>query len=201
VADGDIKIAQEAVFNTVNPTVDGELLATLPGRVRNGGLADVDDLLDDIQFAEAVGALGVITGTVERGTVLLANVFDVPQPVVGETEPMAALDGANTSAAVVATHNDVFDLQNIDGELQDGEAIEVAVRNDVGEVTMNEHVARQEPDDLIGGDAAVGTADPKIGGRLLAGEFPKKPGVGPADAFGPGAVISEQLFQSTHVVR
>lgn len=199
MADGDVEIAQEAVFNAVDPTVDGEFLATLPRRVRNGGLADVDDLLDDIQFAEAVGALGVAAITQEPGAVLLANVFDVPQPVVREAEPMAALDGANAGAAIVATDNDVFDLQHIDGELQDRETIEVAMRHDIGEVAMNEHVAWQQTDDLIGRDAAVGTADPKIGGRLLAREFPKKTGVGLTDAFGPGAVISEQLFQSTHV--
>jgi hypothetical protein len=129
----------------------------------------------------------------------LANVLDVAQPVIGEAKPIAALDGTNAGATVVAANDDVFDFQNIDGELQDGETVEVAMGNDIGEVAVDEHVAWQEANDLIGGNAAVGTTDPKIVGRLLAGEFPKKRGVGLTDAFGPGVVIREEVFQSAHV--
>jgi hypothetical protein len=141
VAYGDVEIAEKAVFDAVNPTMDGEFLAALPGVVGNGGVANVDDLFDDVEFAEAVGTMRLVTGSEESCAVLLTNVLDVAQPIVRETEAIAALDGANSGAAIVAANDDVFDLQDIDGELENGEAVEIAVGNDVGEVAVDEHFA------------------------------------------------------------
>jgi len=54
------EIAEEAILQSVDPAVDGEILVPRPSVLDDGGLADVGDLLDDVELAEAMGAGGVI---------------------------------------------------------------------------------------------------------------------------------------------
>jgi hypothetical protein len=89
----------------------------------------------------------------------------------------------------------VLHLENVDGELEDREAVEVAVGDDVRDVAMDEDFARGEAEHLVGGHAAVGAADPEILGGLLTGEAFEVLRVGEADPFGPGAVLSEQVIE------
>jgi len=52
----DVLVAEEAVFEAINPTVHGEFLAAIPRVAHDGGLANVGDLFDDVEFAELVHA-------------------------------------------------------------------------------------------------------------------------------------------------
>ncbi len=60
----------------------------------------------------------------------------------------------------MATDDDLFDLERIDREVNHGNRIEIGVHNEVGHVAVDEYLAWRKPDDLIGGDPAVGAADP-----------------------------------------
>ena len=71
--------------------------------------------------------------------------------------------------------------------------------DDIGDVAVNEHLSRQQTDDLVGRHAAVRTAYPQVAGRLLPGESLKELRIGPADVFGPGPVVLEEMFQDAHV--
>ena len=57
----------------------------------------------------------------------------------------------------------------------------------------------QQADDLVGGDAAVGAADPEIGGRLLARELGEEFRILAEDSLGPFPVVLEQLVEVAHV--
>ena len=130
---------------------------------------------------------------------LLVHVLHVPQPVVGQTDARAPHRGLHAAAAVVADDDDVLDLEDVDRELHDRQAIEVGVHHHVGDVAMDEDVARQQADDLVGRHAAVGAADPQIVGRLLARKLGEELGILPQDACGPFAVVLEQLVERSHV--
>ena len=65
-------------------------------------------------------------------------------------------------------HDDVADLDDIDRELKDREIIGVLRRGEIGDVAVDEQFAGTDTDDLVRGDAAIGTADPEILRRLLA---------------------------------
>ena len=51
------QIAHQAVLQSVDPAVHGELLSALPRVLHDGGLADVGHLLDHVELAQAVDAL------------------------------------------------------------------------------------------------------------------------------------------------
>ena len=142
--------------------------------------------------ASSSGDAGEVVG------VFIVYVLDVAEPVVDEAELLALERGADAAAAVVADDDDVLYLEDVDGVLHDGEAIEVAVNDDVGDVAMDEDFAGEQAADFIGRDAAVGAADPEISGRLLAREGGKEFGIAAANVLGPGEVSLEEEVEVVH---
>ena len=102
--------------------------------------------------------------------VTIAHVLDVAQPVVDQAERRSQIRRPHAAAAVVAADDDVLDLQHVDGVLQHREAVEVGVDDDVGDVAVDEQLAGQQADDLVGRHAAVRAADPQVLRRLLRRE-------------------------------
>ena len=64
-------------------------------------------------------------------------------------------------------HDHVVDRQHVGGILQNREAVDVRVDNDVGDVAVDEELARQQTDDFVCEDPAVRAADPQASRRLL----------------------------------
>ena len=93
---------------------------------------------------------------------LLRDVADMAQPVVGQADARAGQAGVHAAAAVVADHEDVLDLEQVDRELDHRQAVEVGVHDHVGDVAVHEHLARRQAEDLVGGHARVGAADPQV---------------------------------------
>ena len=91
------------------------------------------------------------------------------------------------------------DFQHVDGELQHRQAIEISVDHHVGDVAVHEHFARRQTNDLVGGHATVGAADPQILGRLLGGQSQKKLGLLSSDFSRPRAIVLEELFDQSRV--
>jgi hypothetical protein len=92
------------------------------------------------------------------------HVLHVPQPVVDESEALVAQRRLHAAAAVMAADDDVFDIEHVDGVLQHRQTVEIGMHHDVRHVAMHEEFTRVETDDFIGGDPAVGAADPEIVG-------------------------------------
>ncbi len=135
----------------------------------------------------------------QRMLVFLVHVLHVAQPVVRQPDARAAHRGLHAAAAIVAHDDDVFDLEDVDGELHDRQAVQVGVHHHVGDVAMNEHFAGQQSHDLVGRHAAVGAADPQVGGRLLPRELDEEFRVLPMDAIRPFAIVLEELVEGSHV--
>ena len=127
-----------------------------------------------------------------------AHVLNVAEPVVAEADSVVAQCGADAAASVVAAHDDVAHFEDIHGKLHDGEAVQVGMDDDVGDVAVDEEFAGEEVHDFVGGDAAVGAADPQVAGRLLVGEFFKKIGVLLPDALGPCPIFFKEIAECFH---
>ncbi len=159
-------------MQAVDPTVHRQFLAAFPGVERDGGLADVRDLLDDVQLAEPVCRLSPRRR--HDGLMLLPHVLDVAQPVVTQAEPIAPERREHAAATVMPADDDVAHFQEIDCELHDGQTVQIRVDDEVGDVAVHEKFSGQQIDDFVCRDAAVGAADPEILRRLLAGKFEKE---------------------------
>src|SRR5512133_1750461 len=122
-----------------------------------------------------------------------SHVLDVAEPVVDEAEFVPAKSGEDAAASVVAADDDVGDFENVDRELNDGEAIEIGVDDDVGDVAMNKEFSGRKADDLVGGNARIRAADPEISRGLLLGEAREELRIVARHLLGPGAVVGEKL--------
>ena len=98
----------------------------------------------------------------------------------------------------MSTNDDVADLQDVHSELQDGQAIEVGVHDHVGDVAVDEHLAGQQPDNLVCRYAAVGAANPEVFRSLLRRELAEEIRILLADLVRPRAVVVQEALESFH---
>ena len=86
---------------------------------------------------------------------LLSDISDVAQPVVDQPKVVILAGRLHTAAAVMTAHDYVFDVKNFNRELDDAKAIEIAMHNDIRDVSMNEDFAWLKADDLVCGHATI----------------------------------------------
>ena len=60
---------------------------------------------------------------------------------------------------------------------------------------MDEELAGQEPDDFVGGNTAIGTADPQVVGVLLRREALEEVGTLGDPPLGPRAVVLKEVVE------
>ena len=163
-------------------------------------MANVGDLLDDVEFAETVVLTRFPGDRIDAALMFFADVLDVAEPVVGQPDAFAAQHGADAAATVVSDDHDVFYAEDIDRVLDDRETIQVGVNHDVGDVTVDKDLAGQKADDFVGRHATVGAADPEVLRILLAREFLKKLRIAVFDCAGPSPVLGKKMIEISHKI-
>jgi hypothetical protein len=119
----------------------------------------VPRLGDGVQLAQAAELL-LVRHRIELLPMHVAHVLHVAQPVVDEPELRTLERGLHAAAAVVAADDDVRHPQHVHGILQHRQAVQVAMDDDVGDVAVDEELARQQADNLVRRHARVAAADP-----------------------------------------
>src|SRR5690606_21221767 len=102
-------------------------LATVPGVLDDAGVADVGDLLDDVQLAHAIDLRFLGGKGRDVLTVFVIQIADGAQPAVDQPQLVVAHGRAHAAATVMAGDQDVFDLEYVDSELDDRKAVEVGM--------------------------------------------------------------------------
>ena len=91
--------------------------------------------------------------------------------VAAALETTYGQDATPTGAANAILISDAsvtpLDAQNIDRILNHGKTVRIVEGNDVGNISVNEQLSRQQPDDLIRRHPAVCAADPQVARPLL----------------------------------
>ena len=131
-----------------------------PGILDDGRVANILDLLDDVQLTQAISSRAQVLDRFKFNLVTDVNILDVTQPVVDEAQLMAVARRVDTAAQIVSADNDVLDLQDLDGELYDRQAADIRMNNEVRYVAMNKHFAWLQATYLICGDSAIRASDP-----------------------------------------
>ncbi len=185
-------------MNAVDKAVYREGLLAFPCVMHDGGLADVGDLFDDIQFAEPVVPCR-FRQSIEMGVVLVLNVADIAELVIGESQPLTPQYGLHAAAAVMPAHDDMAHAQKVHRELQYRQTVHVAVDHDIGNVTVYEDFSWQQSGHGIGRHAAVRTTDPKIFRRLLFGQLVEELRILRAHGLRPPAIQFEEIGEIVHV--
>src|SRR5687768_4567938 len=120
------------------------------------------------------------------------------QPIVHEAVALLHQRCANGAAPIVPANDDVLDLEDVDGELHHGEAVQVGMHDHVADVAVDEKLSWKKAYDLVGRHPAIRASDPKIPRRLLPRQLVEEARVRAQNAFGPSAVVAEKLMQLVH---
>src|SRR5262249_10010825 len=123
-------------------------LLARPRVSHDGRLTDVDYLLDDIQLAQTTVPLRLALQPGQSRLVLAVHVLNVAEPVVYQSQLVVAQGGEHATAAVMPANDDVLHTEHVYRKLDRGQAVQVRVNNDVGNIAMDEHLAGQQADDL-----------------------------------------------------
>ena len=129
------------ISKPVDPAVEREILIPRPRIPYHRRLPHVHDLVDHIELAQAIDSNFVVWKHRELILVSIPHILDMSQPVVNQAVLAVPKRSSDTSASVVPHHHDVLDSQDVNGELDDREDVEVCVHNHVGHVTMNKDLA------------------------------------------------------------
>lgn len=95
----------------------------IPRVLHNRGPADVDNLLNNIEFAETVDPSLCVADRCEQRAVFKANVLYVAQPIVRKANAAALKRGSDAAASIVPTDDYVFYAKHLYSKLNDREAI------------------------------------------------------------------------------
>jgi hypothetical protein len=73
--------------------------------------------------------------------VLAVQLIHWREPMLGKTALASFEDCAHTAATIVSADDDVFDLERLDCELEDGHAVEVCRINEISDIAVDENFA------------------------------------------------------------
>ena len=117
------------------------------------------------------------------------DIADVQQPVIDEPQFRVFHSGLHAAAAVVTANNDVLDLRDVYGVLNDRQAVEIGMNHRVGNVTVNKQFAGLKARQSLSRNTAVGTSNPEKAWILRLRELSKKPGSSSTSIFDHSALL------------
>ncbi len=68
------------------------------------------------------------------------------------------------------------------------------MQHHVGDIAVDEQIARQQADNLVGRHPRIGTADPQVLRHLLLGQFGEELRILFLDRLGPAGVVVEEVL-------
>jgi len=170
-----------------------QLPAPPPSIANYRGITHVSNLIQHVEFAQAICTCALIIDRCEIDAVIIPDILDVLDPAV--REPQLNIRGCcmNCTASVVPTDDVVAHVQHVHCVLNRREAIQYAGSHDVPHVAVHEELARIEAHDRIRGHAAVRAPDPQVGRGLLATQLCKEVGLLSPRSLRPLAVVLKEI--------
>lgn len=147
------QILQDAILQSIDQSMNSELLAFTPGFLYDRDSGDVVNLLLHVELNQQI--LILLLGLLELFTVARPQIPNIAQPTLQLAMVMFFEGSSDASAAIMASDDDVLDLQILHRILNNGQAIHIGKRNLICNVPMDEELSRLQANNLIGGDSRV----------------------------------------------
>lgn len=188
-----VEIVENAIVHTIHPAMNLDLLTASPGRLNDRIVGDVVDLGADIELGQQIGGLAAVDRPVENRAVVFSQVAQAADPVIDQPAGTLAKGRTDTTAGIVTADDHMLDPQDLDGELQRGEEVQIGMGAQVGDVPVNEDFPGIDVHDLGRRHPRVGTPHPEITGCLLLGQSLEELWILPPARFGPVPVAAEKI--------
>lgn len=132
---------EQTSLDIINHTDDLHILSSLPGSSHDGRSGDGEDRVSAVDLNQSTAFLLRILNGVQALAMLALDLLDVAEPVVNQTIGLVPERGSNTTATVVATDDDMLDLEDLHRVLKDGETVQVRAHDYIRDVTMSEDLS------------------------------------------------------------
>jgi hypothetical protein len=109
------------------------ILTTWLGISHNRRPTQVHDLFDDVRLNKDIV---LVRGSDRVKGVTISIVFDMPQPVVCQSDPLAARSRKHPTAAIVSVHQDAAHFEHVDGVPNGGQGGQIGVDIHVCHIPM-----------------------------------------------------------------
>lgn len=134
------------IGNCVYPTVYEKIFTSIPGIADNGCFAGAYHLFHYIDFAKSVQLTFIVHDAFQFAGVEMNYVLNVAQPIVDKAVSGVFKCSRYAPASVMAANDYMPYFQNLDGKLHNRKAVHIAVDYQICHISMNEHLARKQPD-------------------------------------------------------
>ena len=101
---------------------------------------DIANLSSHIEFAQAVCLSFRVVNARDLLVILAVNILDVGQPILNLAMIFVLHRRPDAPASVMPGHDDMPHVEDLDRELDDCQAVQIAVRDDIGNIAMHEHL-------------------------------------------------------------
>src|SRR5436309_3331648 len=107
------EIIHQTVLKTIDPTVDGKLLATTPRILHDGRMREGFRLLNNVELTHSIDSIFFAIQRVYLPTMPYVEILNFGQPIINQTVAYFVERCLYSAATVMATHNDVFHSENV----------------------------------------------------------------------------------------
>jgi hypothetical protein len=178
--------------------VNGKLLAPFPRSNNDWKPAEDTRLCHNVELTEALPARFVIGKRCKFASVQLAYRTNVGDPSFQWLSCWRPESGLDSTAAIMTTHDNVRDVENVYGVLQDCQTVLVIRSDYIADVAVDKKLTRGEADNFVRRDATVGATDPEVFWPLNRAKTRKKSGVAMGLLRSPSSVIGKKLRKQSH---
>jgi hypothetical protein len=170
-----------------------------PGAGYDGKLAQGSDLGHDVEFTQPIAARQVVWQRIQFIGMSHPDRTDVANPFSQWALGGWGEGSLDPSTSIMPRNHDVGDPEFFHGILQHGQTVPIIGPHNVAYVAVHKEFARREPNDFIGRNPAVRTADPKVGRVLNRAEPREKLGIAGQMLVSPGPVVFKQRRKESHL--
>jgi hypothetical protein len=150
-----LEVLEQPIPKPKHPPMHHRELIFRPTLLHRGCLDNIPTLFMHIQLHQPI-ILGLFAlNFIELVLVQAVHVADISQPGIEQAHVFGRHGGFDAAAAVMAADDNVLYFEVADGVVDDGHDVEVDVVDEVGDVTVDEHLTGFETCDGFGGDAGV----------------------------------------------
>jgi len=188
----DLEVFQQPVLEAKHPAVHDGILILGVRLLDGSSLDNVAALLLNAELDETVVTRGLVRNGVQLLLVESVDVANVTEPWIQQAQVLGRHGSLDAAAAVVAADDDVLDVEVAHGILDDAHNVKVGVDHQVGDVAVDEGLARLQAGNLLCRDARVAASNPQILGTLAGTQLGEEAGIFLPLLGSPGAVVLEQ---------
>ncbi len=149
------QVFQESVVDIVNPPVNVEDPARSFQAFCTIGVLQTLVTCSLTFSSHKASSLSCLSSPSSLPGIKAVHIPDMTKPVIDQAMILILHRRHDSTAAIMTTDDNVLDLEDFHGEVNNRKTIQVGVDHDIGNITVDKYLTRWQVDNLVGRNPAV----------------------------------------------